>query len=167
MFPGGPLFWSSFEKRVIDHITNEHEEIKSTKRRLEHIEHLYDGLKGVLKHADEQGLLHPRLTACVDSECDEYHIIDGDTYVCDKCNRTLCSSCACSISPCSTCKNIYCSDCFHYCRGCKKSSCSDCYDDGDMYVPSKRGGYTFYCSMSCIPEHKRSIAITSKQFEEV
>ena len=121
---GGPLFLDYVVKRVIDHVTDEHSEIKRLKSVIENHRAV---LRTVMKN-DE----HSRIQVGSCDLCSNFYtyslfedIDDDDTHVCYcKCDNAVCEDC--NIM-CNMCHENFCDDCpINFCDICEEFFCENC-----------------------------------------
>ncbi len=163
------LFWADFSKRVIDHLTDEHAQIKRLRIEQDALHRAYKRQRNVLIQSMEPD---NDLEMC--GNCADFCIINsyGDNdgiFMCD-CDVIYCDECTSDGNAivCSKCETPWCSDCVNYCGGCKEFTCNDCGDNDDIRLVKNeeegdatcRCGYKQYCSIDCVPVDKRGTTIT-------
>lgn len=156
--PGGPLFWKAFEKRVIDILTEEHQEIKRLKHERDVLIFTCSRQNDVLTQAlsDDEN----RINLC--ENCSGF-FIDNDSepaFICD-CDSAVCNPCYDhgGTSECVRCNTAYCNECINQCHGCQKNYCINCIGIDALFWTEGNGKckckYHPYCSMECVPADQR------------
>jgi hypothetical protein len=80
-----------------------------------------------------------------DPACMDCALEDGLAYICDACNKILCTRCNDDVFLCDMCGNASCLACLsaYFCTSCSSSYCFDCIDPCMFSCDCCRG---FWCS---------------------
>ncbi len=146
---GGPLFLNHVIKRVIDHVTDDHREIK-------HLKRVIENHKRVLHKAMEHDE-HCEIQVGECDNCSKFYTYSlfGEpperVYYCE-CGDAICEDCSCKgyFIMCDMCLNGWCHYCSSVtvCDGCKQFFCDECKQCDTFIV---RDCLSF-CSENCVPK---------------
>lgn len=144
--PGGPLFWSDFEKRVIDRITEEHKDNKRLRAKLDFWQSKWQRQNDELSFAIGDAYKMSRLTEC--GECYTFFVFDDLDVSCD-CGIDICDECGRRL--CYKCDEMFCIECSNVCEQCGKQYCIACIPDHneELTIENEEEDFAF-CSIECL-----------------